>query len=126
MPRAVKIAFLTDNNVPDSVVAVLKHRGHDVVRVRDVIAADASDPEVAETAIRANRVLVSWDRDFNHQRFKKPRFSALQRIAFSCPEPEGADRISALLQRIEFEFTQATKDSPLLVKIASDKIQIRC
>jgi hypothetical protein len=120
------IAFLTDNNVPDSVVSVLAARGHDVVRVRDVIAADATDPEVAETAIRSSRVLISWDKDFNHQRFKKPRFSGLHRIAFCCPEPEGARRLETVLGRIEFEHKQCSAKAPLLFKVAKEKIEIRC
>lgn len=125
MPVAV-IGFLTDNNVPDSVVAVLKRRGHDVVRVRDVIAADAPDPIVAETALQASRVLISWDRDFNHQRFKKPRFASLHRIAFCCPEPEGAARLKAVIDRVEYEFSKASEERPLLFKIAREKIEIRC
>lgn len=126
MKAQAVIAFLTDNNVPDSVVRVLKRRGHDVVTVRDTIAADASDPEVAETAIRAGRVLISWDRDFNHQRFQKPRFAELHRIAFCCPEPEGAGRLKTLMERIEFEYAQASRAHPLLIRIAKDKIQVRC
>jgi hypothetical protein len=126
MKARTVIAFLTDNNVPNSVVQTLKRRGHDVVTVREAIAADASDPEVAETAIRSNRVLVSWDRDFNHQRFQKPRFAALHRIAFCCPEPDGAQRLKKLMERIEFEYAQADASHPLLIRIAKDKIQIRC
>lgn len=126
MPKRRAIAFLMDNNVPDSVTAALVQRGHDVVRVRDIMAADCEDPVVAEAAIRTGRVLVSWDRDFNHQRYLKPRFAALHRIGFSCPELEGADRIRALMGRIEFEFSLASPMTPMLVKISRDRMQVRC
>jgi predicted nuclease of predicted toxin-antitoxin system len=72
MARFSVIRFLLDNNVPDSVARYLRERGHDVELVRDVMAADAKDPVVAVAAIKSNRVLVSWDRDFDHQRFQQP------------------------------------------------------
>lgn len=59
MPPKRVILFLTDANVPDSVGACLVERGHDVQRVRDIMAADAKDPVVAEAAMQAGRVLVT-------------------------------------------------------------------
>lgn len=120
------ISFLTDNCVPDSIGAYLRRRGHDVVRVRDVMPADSPDPVVAEAAMQSGRVLISWDRDFNHQRFLKPRFKTLQRIAFSCHELEGAKRLKEVIERIEFEYGQSSNAKPMMIRIGKDKILIRC
>lgn len=120
------LKFLMDNNVPEGVARFLLSRGHDVTRVRDIMPSDSPDPIVATAAINDGRILVSWDRDFNHQRFQRDRFRALQRIGFSCPEPDGERRLSAVIERVEFEASQSSPERPLLMKIASDKILIRC
>lgn len=120
------LKFLMDNNVPEGVARFLLSRGHDVTRVRDIMPTDSPDPVVATAAINEGRILISWDRDFNHQRFQKDRFKALQRIGFSCPEPEGERRLMAVIDRVEFEASQSSPDRPLLMKISSDKILIRC
>lgn len=118
------IRFLLDNNVPDSVADFLRHRGHDVALVREVMAANAKDPVVAKAAIQAQRVLVSWDRDFNHQRFQQPRFAELSRIGMSCPEPDGASRMEQLIDVIEFTYVRAN-GTPILIRVARDKYQVR-
>lgn len=125
MARRPVIAFLTDVNVPDSVGDFLKERGHDVERVRDVMPADSPDPVVAEAAMQAGRVLVSWDRDFNQQRFKKPRFASLSRIGFSCPEPLGAARLAVVISLVEFHAAETWPANPLCILIGGDKIQFR-
>jgi hypothetical protein len=118
------ILFLTDNNVPDSVVSYLVRRGHDVVRVRDIMAADAPDPVVAVAAVEAGRILISWDRDFNHQRFNQARFADLSRIGMSCAEPDGRARVQENIDRIEFEYARAS-GAPLLIRIGRDKFLVR-
>lgn len=125
MKRRIAIPFLTDVNVPDSVGNILISGGHDVVRVRDVMAIDAADPVVAEAAIRAGRMLISWDKDFHHQRFMKPRFKQLSRIGFCCPEPDGANRLKTVLDIVEFTVSRAN-GSPITIRIAKDKILVTC
>ena len=71
------IDFLTDHNVAVAVGQFLVERGHDVVRVADQMEPNTPDPIVARAAIEAERVLISWDKDFNHQRFMQPRFADL-------------------------------------------------
>jgi predicted nuclease of predicted toxin-antitoxin system len=124
MARRAVIAFLTDQNVPDSVGQFLKQRGHDVVRLRDIMPTDSADPVVAEAAMQAGRVLVSWDKDFNHQRFMKPRFSALSRLAFSCLETEAVARLKIHISLIEAEVRLIRTGKPMRIRIGSDKIQI--
>lgn len=116
--------FLTDVNVPDSVGKFLKDRGHHVVRVREVMSAEAKDPVVAEAAMQSASILVSWDKDFNHQRFLSPRYQNLNRIGFSCPEPDGVARLKELIDLVEFAFDRAN-EVPTFVKIGSDKLLIR-
>ena len=119
------LTFLTDVNVPDSVGDALMNAGHDVVRLREIMAIDAPDPIVATAAIEAKRILVTWDRDFHQQRFKKPRFSQLSWIGFSCPEPEGAVRLRALLDLIEFAIARAGS-APVEIRVGRDKLFVRC
>lgn len=124
MAGAAPIEFLADNNCPESVVRYLTARGHDVVRVREIMPADSPDQVVAEAAMQANRVLIGWDKDFNHQRFLAPRFKKLNRIGFSCPEPDGAARLEALIDLVEGDARRRTAAAPMVIKIGKDKIQI--
>ena len=119
------IAFLADNNVPDSICEYLTTRGHDVARVREALAADTADPVIAEAAIRDRRVLISWDKDFNAQRFMRPRLAALQRVAFCCSYPEALARIEVVIGRLEYELLQSTAEKPVLFRIGRDRIMIR-
>lgn len=118
------LTFLTDVNVPDSVGTYLKFREHDVVRVRDIMAIGTKDPIIAEAAMQDDRILVSWDKDFNHQRFLKERYRDLNRIGFSCPEPDGSTRLAELIDLVEFAFERAC-GIPTAIKIGSDKVLIR-
>ena len=110
--------------VPDSVAHFLRERGHEVVLVREIMAADAKDPVVAVAAIESRRVLISWDKDFNHQRFQQPRFAALSRIGMNCPEPDGAARMAQLIDVVEFTYARAN-GSAIQIRISRDKYQVR-
>lgn len=125
MAKRSVFAFLTDVNVPDSVGDFLSSQGHDVARVRDFMASDSPDPVVAQAAMEADRILVSWDRDFNQQRFMTPRFDRLSRVGFSCPEPEGAARLKQVLDLFEFAIKRA-KGKPIAIRIGRDKLQVKC
>lgn len=121
---AAALKFLTDVNVPDSVGRVLEARGHTVTKVREIMAVDSPDPIVAEAAMHNGLILVSWDKDFNHQRFLRDRFKSLSRIGFSCPEPDGAGRLEEVLDIVEFCFERAN-GTPTFMKIGQDKILVR-
>ena len=86
---------------------------------------NSPDQIVAKAAMSAGRILVSWDKDFGQQRFMKPRFASLSRIGFSCPEPDGAKRLAEVMDLIEFAFARA-KGKPVRIKIAKDKVEIKC
>ena len=127
MPRRRRIPFLTDNNVPDSVGTYLTARGHSVVRMRDIMAVDSPDLIVALAAMNAGRVLVSWDKDFNAQRFQQERFARLVRLAFSCPEPDAVARLGEEVDALELEWSKALKrENPRFVfSIGPDQMRIR-
>lgn len=124
MTRLMVLGFLTDNNVPDSAGNALADAGHTVVRQRETMATTASDPVLAVAAIQAGLILLSWDKDFNHQRFQAPRFLGLSRIGMSCPEFDGAKRLAETIDLVEFAFRRAA-GTPLTILIGQKKVLIR-
>jgi hypothetical protein len=121
------LRFLMDNNVPDSVGTYLRGRRHSVVRLRTIMPMNSPDQIVAEAAIRDQRILVSWDKDFNAQRFKQPRFDQLSRIGFSCPEPLGVARLRSVIELVEFEWQAKLKRRlpRMILHIGSDQVRTR-
>jgi len=115
--------FLADHNVPDSVAHTLSGLGQDVVRVREIMAIDAPDPVVAQAAMQDNRMLISWDRDFNQQRFMAPRYVGLSRLSMSGPEMGGAARIEAIFDVVEFALRRAA-GAPITIRVGVNKVQI--
>ena len=55
------MAWLLDNNVPRGVTHLLRDRGEDVVEVREVLGANAPDPDVLAYSRATARVLVTHD-----------------------------------------------------------------
>lgn len=101
---AVKLHLFLDNNVPDSIGRHLQRRGHSVFRQRHHIPADSADQLVALTAMKADRILITIDRDFNSQRFHQPRFANLSRISLSGPPHTLLDAIKEHLHLIEYHW----------------------
>jgi len=122
-PDPVQYRFLTDHNVPDSVGNILIVLGQDVVRLRDVMAVNTTDPVVAKAAIEDGRILISWDRDFNQQRFMGPRFAGLSRLSMSGPEMEGAARLEAVFDVVCFAFNRAA-GLPVTVRVGVGRVLI--
>jgi hypothetical protein len=59
-------AVKLDENVPDSVGAILRDAGHDVALARDQQLAGAADDHILAVATGEARVLVTLDRDFTN------------------------------------------------------------
>ncbi|MEX3014319.1 DUF5615 family PIN-like protein [Gymnodinialimonas hymeniacidonis] len=116
--------FLVDQNVPEPLCKFLEGAGQDVLRSRDVVGEEAKDPVVAKVAMEDSRILISWDRDFGHQRFMKKRFDGLARIGCSFPEPLAEARFSQVVDVVD-SFIVRHDGLPPEIKIAREKIQLR-
>jgi predicted nuclease of predicted toxin-antitoxin system len=66
--------FLANENFPRAAVTTLEAAGHDVLWVR-IAAPGATDPDVPAWAVREQRILITFDKDFGEQ----ARASALPR-----------------------------------------------
>jgi predicted nuclease of predicted toxin-antitoxin system len=110
------IPFFTDHNVPDSVGNVLVAAGHTLTRLRDVMDTITADPIIAVACSQTGNVLVSHDTDFRtlSKRLgitQRQYHNSLHRIQMRCPEPHSAQRITAALSLIEYEWTHLTGSS---------------
>jgi len=95
--------FLVDENVPLSLVQMLKNKGFDVIRC----APFASNHIILEQAFRENRIIITSDSDFIHCVPKKYD-KTVKRIVFLFYKPnwdqaisffeKNLNRISALLK----------------------------
>ncbi|PIU48193.1 MAG: hypothetical protein COS94_03415 [Candidatus Hydrogenedentes bacterium CG07_land_8_20_14_0_80_42_17] len=64
--------FLADENFDTLVVKTLREAGHDVSWIRD-IAPGAPDEEVWDHAVKENRILLTFDKDFGEVAFVRTR-----------------------------------------------------
>lgn len=128
MARApIKLQFFLDNNVPDSVGKYLQRRGHSVQRQRFHIPADSEDPIVAMTAMTANRILVTQDKDFASQRFQQPRFAALSRISLNGQSNTLLPALKGYIHLIEAQWSHvtSTKAPRMIVHLKFGLIRFR-
>lgn len=110
MPKAaIKLPLFLDHNVPDSIGRYFQGRGHSVLRQRHHIPADSPDHLVAMTAMKAGRVLVTIDKDFNSQRFHQPKFNTLSRIALSGPSHTLLGAVKEHVHLIEYQWGHLKK-----------------
>src|SRR4051794_22619558 len=91
--------FLANENFPGAAVAALAAAGHDVVWVR-IAAPGSNDPDVLAWAVREERILLTFDKDFG----ELARASALPRtcgvVLLRTPMPRSGDvgqRLSDLI-----------------------------
>lgn len=61
--------FLADENVPLRSAELISESGHDVLHVISV-QQGISDKEVMKLALKENRILITFDRDFGEEVFK--------------------------------------------------------
>lgn len=82
--------LLADENFPGSAVAALEAAGHDVVWI-GLAAPGATDSEVLARAVRDERILLTFDKDFG----ELARASTLPRacgiVLFRTPIPKAAN-----------------------------------
>jgi predicted nuclease of predicted toxin-antitoxin system len=130
MAERLRIRFFVDHCVPDSVGRVLRDAGHEVMLLRERIAADSPDPLVAAVSEMYGAVLVSHDKDYKALAPRvaigeRQRFRRLSRIALTCSEPQAANRINEALSLIEHEWSaaQGRSDKRILVEIGMSFIR---
>lgn len=114
----------------ESVCKFLEQRGHEVVRLRSVLATDTPDPIVARTAEDMNAILISDDSDFDVIAGRKPtakqgRFRRLSRVNMRCPHAKAVERLASAIALIEFEFevAQARSDKRMIIDVHSTLIR---
>lgn len=57
------MTFFLDQDVPDDIAHWLRHRGHVVTRLREVLPVTTTDPEVLAWARQHGAILVTCNRD---------------------------------------------------------------
>ena len=128
MAERLRLKFLTDNCVPDSVAQALETSGHEVIRLRDIVPMNSPDPVVATVAEVNDAILVSFDRDFKTLAPRigigQQRFRRLSRIGFRCRESMAARRIRAAMSLIEHEWhaAQSSSDKRIIIQISETTI----
>lgn len=123
---AVKLRLFLDHNTPDSIGKWLRRRGHSVYLLRKHMPDNSPDPVVATAALKDERILVSWDKDFNAQRFMQPRFATLSRIALVGAGPTLLAAVKEHIDHIEFAWQRAqSTGGRMIVSIRVGEIKIR-
>ena len=88
--------FLADENFPGDAVAALRGAGHDIAWIR-TDAPGSSDPAVLDRAVREDRVLLTFDKDFGELawRARLPATCGIVLLRLSMPPPRLAGGIIA-------------------------------
>lgn len=114
----------------ESVCRFLEERGHEVIRLRTILATDTPDPIVAKTAMDLGAILISDDQDFNVIAGRKPtarqrRFQRLSRVNMRCPHAKAVERLAAAIALVEFEFegAQSRPDKRMIIDISPTLIR---
>jgi predicted nuclease of predicted toxin-antitoxin system len=100
--------------VAESACKFLEARGHDVIRLKDVLPTDSPDPIVAKVAQENEAILLSHDGDFERiapriATGQKVRFKKLSRIHLKCENAQAQVRLAAAIELVEFEWAGAQK-----------------
>ncbi len=96
--------FLIDQDVYKTTVDKLKEWGHDVVTAENLGMQRASDEELLRAALKANRLLITRDKDFGALLFLKKKKSTgviLLRIS-----PKNIEKVHSELQKLLREHSE--------------------
>jgi predicted nuclease of predicted toxin-antitoxin system len=91
--------FLANENFPGTAVATLVASGHDVAWVRST-APGMSDEDVLAWAIRENRILLTFDKDFGELASRRELPDSCGIVLFRTPMPrasEAGTRLAAIV-----------------------------
>lgn len=110
--------ILANENIPRSVVKVLKEKGHDIATLYDLGKSGITDNEVMETAEKEDRAILTLNLDFGHiYYFAKKGVVNIMVVRTKIPTPEN---ITKLLTKF-FELKIEPKG---LVIISEKKIRV--
>ena len=93
--------LLTDEHIPNSAVAFLMQRGHEVRRTKDILGERTRDEISAAYGNPISGVIVTRDGDFARLQRKYLRLGL---IHLRCRDTEIAARLRQLIDLIEFEY----------------------
>lgn len=125
-----RLKLLLDEGVPDSVGHVFTEAGHEVIYGNKVLARGTPDQAVCVTAIKNEAILVALDGDMRQiaKSFGvgSGAFAKLSLIKLSCPEPEAAKRVRAVMSLLEHEWSLVDREHVrrLFIEIQSAVIRI--
>lgn len=120
-----QLRFFLDQNVPDSIGRYFRGRGHSVQLLRHHIPDNSPDPVVGMTALQAKRILVSWDRDFNAQRFRQDRFAELSRISLCGAGPTLLPAVKEHMAVLEFQMPRHPHSGRMVAQLQIGMIRFR-
>ena len=119
----LKLRFFTDENVPDSIVRYLRGRGHSVLRCKSHLPEGTPDPLVATMAMEDKRILVSQDKDFNHQRFEQPRYERLSRIGLVGAGPTLLSAMKEHMHLVEAQWAHKPAGVRMIARLKVGQIK---
>jgi len=130
-PKRPILKLFLDNGVPDSVGKEFEDSGHEVIYLRNAIAADSPDQLVCAFAEANDAILVAFDGDMkqlaHRHGVEKRRFRTLSLIKLSCRQPNAAARVREAMSLIEHEwnFSAGTSDRRIFIEIGKGAISTK-
>ncbi len=96
-----KPRLLADENIPRTVVIMLRREDYDTVSVWE-LKPGMNDEEVVELAIRESRIIITFDKDFGRIALLKPNITGVILLRIPPLNPQYiAGRILAALKKVE-------------------------
>jgi hypothetical protein len=97
-----------DEGVPAAVGEMFETHGHEIIPFEDVVKRGSLDVLVCTAAQANEAILVAFDGDMKQiakrHGMSHDRFSRLNLIKFSCPEPMGHKRLKFAMSFVEHEW----------------------
>jgi len=95
-----KPKLLADENIPRTTITLLRERGYDIASVYE-LKPGMSDEEVVELAVREQRIIMTFDKDFGRTTISKPGIPGVILLRIPPLSPQYiAERILSALERI--------------------------
>ena len=103
-----KLRLILDEGVPADVGKMFESHGHEIILFDEVVRRGSVDTLVCMAAQANDAILVAFDGDMREiakrQGISHDRFSRLNLIKFTCPEPMAHKRLDFAMSFIEHEW----------------------